>query len=417
MDIDHCWNKTSACTTELLWATAKNNTHAQQHMTTFLRPDDGGVLLPWLYTVIVLVIHIPTVLVRVLKWQRTQALCLAFTTFTVIVYIQAFVSTKFDPSKILMWNPIILIVDAGSMLQLFFLIIEAERRTVEVHLTTRGQGRPVIAPQAETEDNTLLDWYMVWRGHRKDHTRVTRSPRTERQPCGEEKLMQYETLNRNLERPPHMTAVSKPPPLQWTNDSRIWVALFSLILFVLVLVLQLIGLVHAFGAYNAKQAPEVWWCTTLLQPSGIATIDDQCRITCVGTDDNRGIGCILMPGIWQQDWLKATIVILIAEFVLIIMDIFILYYVSKDSKCLGIQLKRPWFSIMSGIASLLATLILGVRYANSLPPNFSNHVTVLSHIEHPTLLDVRLHSAGLRGNIIGWNDGLFDSWKGPYFGR
>ena len=46
---------------------------------------------------------------------------------TIVVYIEAYVSTKFDPAKILVWTPLILSIDAGSMVQLLFLVIEAKR--------------------------------------------------------------------------------------------------------------------------------------------------------------------------------------------------------------------------------------------------------------------------------------------------
>ena len=41
---------------------------------------------------------------------------------------------------------------------------------------------------------------------------------------------------------------------------------------------------------------------------------------------------------------------------------------------------------------------------------------VLADVRGPASYNIGLNGAGLRGNIIGWNDGLFESWKGTYFG-
>src|SRR5439155_19230550 len=88
---------------------------------SYLRPDLQSIM-PWIYTLIILIVHIPTVLIRVMKWENVQLWCLACTTLTIVVYTQAYISTKFEPEKILVWTPILLLIDAGSMAQIFFLL-------------------------------------------------------------------------------------------------------------------------------------------------------------------------------------------------------------------------------------------------------------------------------------------------------
>ena len=114
-------------TTNFTWAQALANLQDGVPNSSYIRPNSGGALLPWIYTMIVIVFHIPTVIIRVVRWELVQIWSLVFTFFTVAVYIQAYVSSQFDPAKILVWTPIILVIDAGSMLQVFFLILEAEK--------------------------------------------------------------------------------------------------------------------------------------------------------------------------------------------------------------------------------------------------------------------------------------------------
>ena len=43
---------------------------------------------------------------------------------TLAVTIQGYASTSFSPERVLTWTPLLLIIDAGSMAQVLFLIIE-----------------------------------------------------------------------------------------------------------------------------------------------------------------------------------------------------------------------------------------------------------------------------------------------------
>lgn len=99
--------------------------------SSYLRPDAGGALLPWVYTIIIIVIHVPVVIIRVVRWEIVQTWCIVATLFTVILYTQAYISTGFAADKILVWTPIILVIDAGSMLQIFFLVLEAKPVMIE----------------------------------------------------------------------------------------------------------------------------------------------------------------------------------------------------------------------------------------------------------------------------------------------
>ncbi len=90
---------------------------------SYLRPETQ-VLLPWLYTLIILVVHIPPFIVRVVHWETVQIWCLAATFLTVLVYAQAYASTRLSAEQVLVWTPLLLPIDAASMVQIFFLISE-----------------------------------------------------------------------------------------------------------------------------------------------------------------------------------------------------------------------------------------------------------------------------------------------------
>jgi hypothetical protein len=72
-------------------------------IASYLRPDVGGSLLPWLYTVVAIVIHLPVVLVRVARWERVQMISLVLAAFTIILTIQSYISTNLAPEKVLVW--------------------------------------------------------------------------------------------------------------------------------------------------------------------------------------------------------------------------------------------------------------------------------------------------------------------------
>ncbi|KAL9623293.1 MAG: hypothetical protein Q9160_002400 [Pyrenula sp. 1 TL-2023] len=410
MDICSYDRNASIGNTNITWSQAGNNqvlTAATD--TTYLRPDTAGALLPWMYAVIVIVVHIPTVLIRVVKWERVQTLCLVLTFFTAVVYVQAYVSTKFEASKILVWTPVILIIDAGSMLQLFFLVIEAE------NTENFGDYHVVTTPRTSTaakavplpisgETISLLVWYQTWRALRKKRVEAGASAR-----IGDSTETELQTLNTNekgwsikrqqtysLSRSTNAAAaIISPVHSGWKKDKRVWVAALSLAFFFTVLALQIIGLIYAVEALDpSSRAPEVAWCSTFFQPFGLAIVDGDCHVYYIELNNNKGIGCVKLPGLWQQGWIKATIAVLIMELVLELADLLILYRVDIDRKWHGAKMKRPWLSTFSGMIILLATLLCSIQYATYLPPKITERVMVLADVQGPVSYEVALHNAG-----------------------
>ena len=78
---------------------------------------------------------------------------MAITVLHLAIYLQAYHSTKFDPSKILVWMPLILIIDAGSMVQVWVLVAEEGELMARLKLPFRSDSHknPTIAEQKKRE--------------------------------------------------------------------------------------------------------------------------------------------------------------------------------------------------------------------------------------------------------------------------
>ena len=74
--------------------------------------------MPYVYTAIILILHIPVVIIRVVRWETVQTWCLVATFFTIVVTVQSFVSTKFAANQILTWTPLMLVIDAGRYVEM-----------------------------------------------------------------------------------------------------------------------------------------------------------------------------------------------------------------------------------------------------------------------------------------------------------
>lgn len=300
--------------------------------------------------------------IRVVRWEAIQNWCVVSTFFTIVVYTQAYISTRFDAAKVLVWTPLILVIDAGSMLQVFFLIIEAKKETAVAN-----------PPYSNIAPRRFLS------------IGATSSP--DGDSC-------------------------------WYRNPSNYTAFVAALLFIAVLVLQLLGLAKAAQATNASSNPPLAsWCSPLFQPFGIAAVDGSCDIFSISQSNNKGIGCIMLPGQWQQQWLKGTIAGISIEMFTEVVDLLILSLVNGKRKIFqAVKMKRPWATIFSGLTVLIVTLIYGVNYSLYLPPGVTPRVTVLVDVQGPASYIGELTCAGLRGTIIGWNDGLFESWKSTYYG-
>ena len=410
--------------TSFTWADAQKRKITNVMSVNYFRPDIGVALMPWMYTAIVIIVHLPMVFIRVTRWEIVQVWSIIFTAFTVVLYIQAYVSTKFDPAQILLWTPLILVIDAGSMAQVFFLVIEAKQNVVG--------NRIVLSESQGQESSTLRSRFRVWWWGR-----TGQKPRSNLSTSGSgfdgaelEQLQNNTVADTATSANPNAgvrdtdsnhrnsSNADQPRTIRWYRDPAILSASAAAILFFAVLIIQLIGLVEAAKANKSlADPPPVSWCSPLFQPFGIAAVDSNCRVYDILQSGTRGIGCIEIPGVWQQQWIQGTVAGTILELICESIDVLILALVSKTRKVRGAKLKRPWATIFSGVIVLGVTLVFGIQYATNLPPEMGTRVTVAMDALGPASYVGDLTTAGLRGAIIGWNDGLFESWNRAYFGN
>ena len=359
------------------------------------------------------------------------------TFFTVVVYTQAYFSTRFEASKILVWTPVILVIDAGSMLQVFFLVIEAKKFKVAGRVQIMDSDDDRSSGQGE-ESSRLLSY----RPLRVRHTTGQHAGSTEMMPYVDgdangnapndthpeasqalqngmvETAQDGGTPCRDCLRPGHCRKPEEKQ-LQWFKDPAVYCAAAAALLFVATLILQLMGLAKAAKSLEtSSDPPNVRWCSTLFQPFGVAAVDGDCHVYGIQQSSHKGIGCIEIPGYWQREWLKGTVAGLTVELFTETIDLFILSYFDRKTKCCGaaVKMKRPWTTIFSGGIVLIVTLIYGINYANALPPAVTSRMTVIARADSPGAYNINITASGLRGTIIGWNDGLFEAYRGTYFG-
>lgn len=146
-------------------------------------------------------------------------------------------------------------------------------------------------------------------------------------------------------------------------------------------------------------------------------MDGDCHVHAINQSISKGIGCVKIPGLWQRQWLTGTIVGTSMSLVFEFVDLFILLLVDGSKRCRKVKMKRPWTTMICGVVMLGVTLFYGVQYASTLPPGITERVTVVVDVNGTKAFNAHLTNSGLRGTIIGWNDGLFNSWRGTYTGE
>ncbi|KAL6717715.1 hypothetical protein ACLMJK_005630 [Lecanora helva] len=438
--MDFCSHLVNATigSTNITWGQATSNLlSADFKRDSYLRPDTAGALLPWIYTIVLTIVHIPVVLIRVVRWQAVQYWCLVFTFFTIVIYIQAYISTAFDASKVLVWTPLILVIDAGSMLQVFFLIVEAKKESVEDQIEDVEKNLSPLSPSPQPRSIELQD------RNSQPPENANTVPNTE-QSEGSSNLLAPESSNEGNTAAPAIPppAAIEPDPVRrravipdgffssgavanakgqrrWYRDPTNYAMISAAVLFIIVLVLQILGLVKAAQATSrSPEPPSTSWCSPLFQPFGLAAVDGNCNVYPIDQSAHRGIGCIHIPGQWQQHWLKGSVAGISIELVTELIDLLILSLVNGRRKIFqAVKLKRPWTTMFSGLVVLIVTLIYGFNYSQYLPPGLTEKVMVFMDVQGPAAYAGTLTGGGLRGTIIGWNDGLFESWKATYFGN
>lgn len=400
---------------------------------TYLRPDQAISIIPWLYSALMFLVHLPLVLIRVLKWETGQVWSLVMATFSAALTILAYSSSKLDADQVYIWMPVALIMDVGAMTQVFVLIIE------EADLQNPGStndGRRIL--------RYLIEIFKIIVGYLKRERpeifkfivrclkRDGRGRRAGPAPPPEE----FEMLdaNSNLNNGDAINLVSEDHastdlvpgnerPIgnrqqvshNWRAARQSAILIISALLFLLLITLQLVGLTYANKGYDISlhKSLNESWCSPAFQVSQAVYDSSSCQMFNI-TQTLVGTGCIDIPGD-QQAWLDGVRVVLIFEIVFQLLDLSIMIAVKSSSHCREIKLKRPWCTMGFGIVVWVALIGIGYYRASVYYPLDSRILVIEggTTVENCTVV---LNPAGLRGSIIAWSDGVMSGWNSVYFG-
>ncbi|KAH8748381.1 hypothetical protein BGZ57DRAFT_835419 [Hyaloscypha finlandica] len=353
--------------------------------TGYLRSDVGGSLPPWILTAFAIVFQLPVVIVRIARWDKTQLICLFISLLEAGIITQAYVSTHLTPNKVLVWSPISLVLPAGAMIQQLVLL-------VEMHGSQIPLLRGIIVERTKPSDCGF--WNPHWFRRKGSSGKSDRGLDPDE---GNE----------------HQTSSSTNTRLCWT----LVIMALSLFLPVWFAVLEIRGLVAAVHGLNVDHL-EVSWCSPIFTTFSLAVLDGNCNQYEITQDFKKSIGCIKMRATEQRQWLQATIVLTSLFLSIQLLDLVIMLLVNSKYRIMkAVKMKRPWFSMISGILILVVILIFGVVEASNLPKGITERVWVVMKVgNNVAACSGSLTPAGLRGAVIGWTDGLLQSWGAAYFG-
>ncbi|KAF6824975.1 hypothetical protein CMUS01_10012 [Colletotrichum musicola] len=347
---------------------------------TYLRPDPGGCLLPWPYTMALILIHLPVTVLRVTRWEKVQALSLILAFFSVYFTLQAY-TTDLTPQQVMVWMPLAIVLDVGSMMQLVFLAVEENG---------------VALLWCALKESLLMPFE---RNHHQDIGFSGRRQRT------------------NSIRP-KISLGPEPVPQDHGLIGKAWLTLLALALLITLLVLQIIGLAAAVRGLGVEDLQAVW-CSPMFQSAKSVLAGCDIPPYMVDKSASHGIGCIMLPADDQRRWLTATVVVLSASLAFEVFDAAILVMVGGNTRWWRARMKRPWFTMLAGNAVLVAILVVSAIDSSQLPDGVGRTVWLFKYdqsIRSATVCRGTLISAGVRGSIIGWTDGFLNSWGRVYGG-
>ena len=395
---------------------------------TYLRPDPGGALIPFLYALFLLLFHLPSVVIRAVKWESAQYLALALACLSVALCIQSFESTKLAPEQVLVWMPLALIQDVGAMLQMVVLILERH-------------GIAALGTAVEAATKKLVE--IVIQGFSSRNASKTPDRLTSRQepPLNDVGIADCSPLAFCRQADAHWTELNQVRRNTSTDllasediesaranslsEEQSDVLRHAIVAFVAFFFLLALIILQVYGLYAAIQGLKhkdltVKWCSPSFRDFAVAITTGNCEKYEIIPSTSNGIGCIALPAQQQHDWLIGTVICLSAALIFQIMDMCLLRC-AKGRKCRGgVTMQRPWLTMFSGVLVLVILISFGVFNSNRLPPGVTSKVWIYRK-EGPTAVgrvcQGTLTSPGLRGMIIGWTDGLFNNWGDVYFGN
>jgi hypothetical protein len=183
--------------------------------------------------------------------------------------------------------------------------------------------------------------------------------------------------------------------------------------------LQILGLQAAVVGRRQKDI-RVNWCSPAFQDFTVAVTTGNCQKHNVIDSSSNGIGCISLPGEQQYDWLFGTIIALSVALICQVLDTILMLLTNSKTKWRAVKVQRPWLTMFGGVIMLVVLVIFGVFNAKDLPKGITEHVWIYKKKpswEMGKVCQTTMMPPGLRGVMIGYMDGLFESWGKVYDGR
>lgn len=196
------------------------------------------------------------------------------------------------------------------------------------------------------------------------------------------------------------------------------VALVAFIFLLILLVLQIYGLQAAVIGRRQKDL-RVNWCSPAFRDFALAVTTGNCDKYNVIDSSSNGIGCVSLPGDQQKDWLLGTIIALSVALICQVVDTILLIFTNSETKWRKVKAQRPWLTMFGGVIMLVVLVVFGVFNAKDLPNGVTEAVWIYrkeASSETGRVCRGSLSPPGLRGVMIGYMDGLFESWGGVYNG-
>lgn len=197
------------------------------------------------------------------------------------------------------------------------------------------------------------------------------------------------------------------------------VALNALILLVALLTLQIYALYASITGLRTKDLT-VNWCSPAFRDFALAVTTGNCQLYRVLPSSSNGIGCIALPGDQQRDWLRGTAIALSVALFCQTSDWVLMMCTNSKSRWRGVKFQRPWLTMAAGVIVLVVLVYAGRVNADEVPKGVTRTVWIYRKEESRSLGRVckgELSPPGLRGTMIGYMDGLFESWGGVYDGH
>ena len=332
-------------------------------------------IIPCLLVVVLLVIHVPVAIVRIVRWESVQVWSLALAALAIAMTSLAYKSTSYDPQQIYVWTSLPLILDVGAMIQLFALLFQDAQR-VQNYI---GRWIKKISKQVRR--------FGAWLSKKKQSA----VSELEMQQQGEQEVLEGRAAGGQDE----IVIKEETIPLASAKprDVRAIIILLTLsgLFGITLMAMQFVGFAHAIQGLHSPQPFFEQWCSPTFKTARLV-FDKECNLYPVTESPNGGADCIPIPGN-QQIWLRGTAVGLGVGIACEIIDAILMT-----------RLGRPWLTMILGITTWALFIGLGVVAGGTIP-FVDQRIGIIDKVSNSTCLSTVVPGR-LWGQLLSWEEGI-----------